>query len=186
MIRLLAILWLLLASMAAEAGPPAPATGLVTAVSVEGTRRIEEAAVLAAIGMRQGEPLTPAKVRRDLKSVYATGFVDDVRPHVDRASLFISPLIGGAGIKNKVLQAWAMEKAVVATPLSSGGLATTEQNICVVEPGEPFARACIQLLGDGEARAAMGRAGRATVLERYSWGAKALELESCLEAASQT
>lgn len=118
--------------------------------------------------------------------IEVTGFVDDVRPHVDRASLFISPLIGGAGIKNKVLQAWAMEKAVVATPLSSGGLATTEQNICVVEPGEPFARACIQLLGDGEARAAMGRAGRATVLERYSWGAKALELESCLEAASQT
>ena len=44
-----------------------------------------------------------------------TGYVDDVRPYVDRAAVFVCPLRKGAGIKNKVLQAWAMGKAVVAT-----------------------------------------------------------------------
>lgn len=118
------------------------------------------------------------------EGVEVTGFVDDVRPYVDRASLFVSPLVGGAGIKNKILQAWAMEKAVVATPLSSGGLAATAENLRVAEPGEDFARACIELLGDREARARMGRAARATVLERYSWEAKARELEACLAEAA--
>ncbi|MBW2257113.1 MAG: outer membrane protein assembly factor BamA [Deltaproteobacteria bacterium] len=48
-------------------------------VSVEGTRRIEQATVLAAIGLRSGQVVTPERVRRDLKSVYATGFFDDIR-----------------------------------------------------------------------------------------------------------
>ena len=45
------------------------------------------------------------------EGVEVTGFVPDVRPYLARANVFISPLIGGAGIKNKILQAWAMERA---------------------------------------------------------------------------
>lgn len=55
-----------------------PAEGVVDRVRVEGARRVEEAAVLAAVGLRRGEPLSPEKVRRDLKAVYRTGFFDDV------------------------------------------------------------------------------------------------------------
>ncbi|MFT5459777.1 MAG: outer membrane protein insertion porin family [Myxococcota bacterium] len=62
----------------AQAAEPVPAQGMVERVRVEGTRRIEEAAVLAAIGLRRGEELSPEKVRRDLKAVYRTGFFDDV------------------------------------------------------------------------------------------------------------
>ncbi|MEQ1500655.1 MAG: outer membrane protein assembly factor BamA [Myxococcota bacterium] len=79
--RLLIVLcwcgWLLVAT-SAHAAPPVPAEGTVTRVVVEGDRRIEEAVVLAAIGLRRGESLTPEKVRRDLKAVYATGFFEDV------------------------------------------------------------------------------------------------------------
>jgi outer membrane protein insertion porin family len=76
--RLLIALFLAFWSSLAVAAPPVSADGLVTRVSVEGQRRIEEAAVLAAIGMRQGEQLSAEKVRRDLRSVYATGFFRDV------------------------------------------------------------------------------------------------------------
>lgn len=69
--------WLLTAAPV-HAMPPAPAEGTVTRVVVEGNRRIEEAVVLAAVGLRRGESLTPEKVRRDLKAVYATGFFEDV------------------------------------------------------------------------------------------------------------
>ena len=69
--------WLLLASPA-FALPPVPAEGTVTRVVVEGNRRIEEAVVLAAVGLRRGESLSPEKIRRDLKAVYATGFFEDV------------------------------------------------------------------------------------------------------------
>src|SRR5690606_18523013 len=63
----------------AWAQAPVPAEGTVTQVRVEGTRRVDEAVVLAAIGLRAGEQLTPEKVRRDLAAVYATGFFEDVR-----------------------------------------------------------------------------------------------------------
>lgn len=69
------LLMLLQPAVAAE---PVAAEGEVSRVRVEGTRRIEEAAVLTAIGLRRGERLSPEKIRRDLKSVYATGFFRDV------------------------------------------------------------------------------------------------------------
>lgn len=63
----------------ARAEEPALAEGMITRVVVRGTRFIEDAAVLANIQMRSGEALTPEKVRRDLRSVYRTGFFEDVR-----------------------------------------------------------------------------------------------------------
>lgn len=70
--------WGMLLAAPAMALPPVPAEGTVTRVVVEGNRRIEEAVVLAAVGLRRGESLSPEKVRRDLKAVYATGFFEDV------------------------------------------------------------------------------------------------------------
>jgi outer membrane protein insertion porin family len=58
---------------------PVPTDGQpITSVRVEGTRRIEEAAVLSNIGLRRGDALTRDKVRRDIKSVWGTGFFQDV------------------------------------------------------------------------------------------------------------
>src|SRR5690606_7265859 len=84
--RLLAV-WLVLlvalgAPVAGWAQTLAPAEGDVVRVTVQGTKRIEEATVLAAIGLRRGQTLTGDKVRRDLKSVHGTGFFDDVRVDV--------------------------------------------------------------------------------------------------------
>ncbi|MCB9678555.1 MAG: outer membrane protein assembly factor BamA [Alphaproteobacteria bacterium] len=72
----LLVAWLLCA--VAHAEEPVEASGKVGKVTVEGTRRIEEAAVLSNIGLRRGDTLTPEKVRRDLKSVWETGFFQDV------------------------------------------------------------------------------------------------------------
>lgn len=133
------------------------------------------------------DPLPEVQALDREDGIEVTGFVDDVRPYVDRASVFISPLIGGAGIKNKVLQAWAMAKAVIATPLSSGGLdCRPGENIVIAEPGADFGRAVIEVLSDDALRRRLGEGGRQTVLERYSWDAKTLELEACLEEAASS
>jgi glycosyltransferase involved in cell wall biosynthesis len=114
--------------------------------------------------------------------VTVTGFVDDVRPWVDKASVFVCPLRRGAGIKNKILQAWSMEKAVVATPVSCGGLHIEPgENILVAESPQAFADATVELLADPERRAALGAAGRATVLEHYSWASRATAMEGILQ-----
>jgi outer membrane protein insertion porin family len=57
---------------------PKEVSGTITSVRVEGLRRVEEAAIQAAIGLRAGEILASYKIRRDLESIYETGFVDDV------------------------------------------------------------------------------------------------------------
>jgi outer membrane protein insertion porin family len=55
------------------------AVGQVMDVKVEGTRRLEPFVVLSAVDLSRGDTLTSARVRRDLKSVFGTGFFDDVR-----------------------------------------------------------------------------------------------------------
>ncbi|MGF1529303.1 MAG: glycosyltransferase family 4 protein, partial [Candidatus Competibacterales bacterium] len=52
-----------------------------------------------------GKDPTPEVLALAGERVTVTGFVDDVRPYLDRASLFVCPLRMGGGIKNKILQA---------------------------------------------------------------------------------
>jgi len=119
-------------------------------------------------------------------AIEVTGFVDDVRPHLARGAVFVAPLVSGAGIKNKILQAWAMERAVVGTTLASSGLSVVpNENFVVADEPEGFSEACVRLLGDAAERARLGAAGRATVVQHYSWEAKSRELESALERAAR-
>lgn len=132
-----------------------------------------------------GRDPTPEVQALASEAVEVTGFVDDVRPWLDKASVFVSPLIGGAGIKNKVLQAWSMRKAVVATPISSGGLRAVDgQNIVSASTPEGLASACLRLLRDRELRERIAAAGRQTVVDHYSWDAKAEELDLRLREAA--
>ena len=61
---------------------PAPAEGSVVSIEVEGNRRVEEAAVMAAVQLRPGEQLASWKIQRDIKAVYRTGFFQDVQVDV--------------------------------------------------------------------------------------------------------
>jgi glycosyltransferase involved in cell wall biosynthesis len=124
----------------------------------------------------------PPEIRALASShIEVTGQVADVRPYLERAALFVCPLRKGAGIKNKVLQAWSMAKAVVATPPSVGGLRVRDgENIVVRDEPESFARAVIDLLRDPAAREAIGANARRTVLAHYTWGQKAGELEAVM------
>lgn len=114
--------------------------------------------------------------------IEVTGYVDDVRPYLDRAAVFVCPLRKGAGIKNKVLQAWSMGKAVVATTPSTGGLATREgKNILIRDDPEGFAEAVIMLLANDSARRQLGSRARQTILEHYTWQTQVAQLERILE-----
>jgi len=68
-----------------EAPVPETLIGRITDVRIKGLRRVEEAALLAAVGVRAGELIANWKVRRDLVAIYETGFVEDVRVDVSLA-----------------------------------------------------------------------------------------------------
>ena len=69
----------LFASATAWAMPPERVSGSVAEVIVEGNRRIEADTVLASIRLSEGDRVSPARVRRDIERIYASGFFNDVQ-----------------------------------------------------------------------------------------------------------
>lgn len=99
-----------------------------------------------------------------------TGYVDDVRPFVHQGACFVVPLRVGGGTRLKILDAWAMGKAVVSTSIGCEGLAAANGlNIIVANTAIDFARAVCTVLEDDSLRLRLGAMGRATVVDRYSW-----------------
>jgi glycosyltransferase involved in cell wall biosynthesis len=109
-----------------------------------------------------------------------TGTVDDVRPHVDEAAVYVVPLRAGSGTRLKIFEAFAMGKAVVSTTLGAEGLDVEPgRNVILADEPDDFARAVVALLADRDRRQALGHAARALVEERYSWDRVARDFEEC-------
>jgi glycosyltransferase involved in cell wall biosynthesis len=105
-------------------------------------------------------------------AVTVTGSVDDVRPFLARAAVVVAPMVSGSGIKNKILEAMAMQRPVVATSLAAEGVVATPGRDLLVADGAPaFAAAVESLLADPGRAASIAAAGRALVETRYTWEA---------------
>jgi hypothetical protein len=134
-----------------------------------------------------GRDPAPAVRALACESIIVTGTVPDVRPYLARAAVFVCPLRQGGGIRNKILQAWAMEKAVVATSRSLGGLPARDGfNLMIRDSAAEFAVATDSLLADAPRRLLLGSNARTTVTSGYGWSAQAQRLESELLAARRS
>ena len=120
--------------------------------------------------------------------VVATGFVDDVRPYLKRASVVVSALRVGTGMKNKLQAGLAMEKAMVVSSVTAEGFDGLESGRHAVVTDDPaeFAGAVCDLLDDPARRARMGVEGRRLIRERFSWNAAIEALWGALEACPRT
>ena len=103
-------------------------------------------------------------------TIEVTGFVEDIRPYLAGSWVVIVPLLSGSGTRLKILDAWAMGKAVVATHLGAQGLkAEHNRNILLANDPQELANCVLSLLGNPSERRRLGVAGRKTVEEYYSW-----------------
>ena len=81
-----------------------------------------------------------------------------------------APLMIARGVQNKVLEAMAMARPVLATPQAATGIAARHgHEICVAEGADALVAAAIALLADPAGAAAVGQAARAFVLTRCGW-----------------
>jgi glycosyltransferase involved in cell wall biosynthesis len=118
-----------------------------------------------------GRGPAPALVRElSVDGVSFTGTVSDVRPYLERASLVVVPLLSGGGTRLKILEAWAMARPVVSTPLGAEGLPAIDgHNIALGRtPGE-FAMLASDLLVDPVKSAGLGAGGRRLAEEVFDW-----------------
>jgi hypothetical protein len=128
-------------------------------------------------------PPAAVKALAQASGVHVTGSVEDVRPYVRAAAVFVSPLRVGSGVKNKLLAAMAMGKPIVATPLSIDGLDVADgREVLLAREPRAFADQVARLLADAAERRRLGDNGLARVRSKYSWRAMGESLENALRS----
>lgn len=104
--------------------------------------------------------------------VVVTGTVPDVRPYLQHADVVVAPLRLARGIQNKILEAMAMGRPVVASSTCVAALdAKAGEELVSAEHAGDYVNAVTGLLRDPDRAAHIGAAGRSCVLQRYSWSA---------------
>jgi glycosyltransferase involved in cell wall biosynthesis len=112
------------------------------------------------------------------------GFVDDVRPHIEAASIFVCPIRLGGGTRLKILDVLSMARPLVSTEFGVGGLGLIEgEHYLGASSPADFVRQIRRLEADPDLGRRLGAAGRAFVAERYSWGRVAESLEEAYATA---
>ncbi len=129
---------------------------------------------------------SPAPAVRALASeaVRVSGTVPDVRPYLQHATVVVAPLRLARGIQNKVLEAMAMARPVVAAaPCVEAITAEPGRHLLSAADADAFVAEIEALLADPAQADAIGRAGREQVLAAYGWNARLRVLDHHLEAA---
>lgn len=113
------------------------------------------------------------------EGVTVTGPVDDVRPWLAAADVCVAPLSLARGVQNKVLEAMAMARPVVASSAAFEGIdAVPGRDLLVADGTEATAAAVLGLISDPAAAARIGTAARARMCERYAWERQLAPLEA--------
>lgn len=124
---------------------------------------------------------------REAHNVDLTGYVDDIRPMVASSACYIVPIRVGGGSRLKILDAWAMGKAVVSTSTGCEGLSAEHgRNILIADTPVDFAAAVDRVLRDADLRAQLGRGARETVEREYAWEAIGHQMLPYYEQAMAT
>jgi glycosyltransferase involved in cell wall biosynthesis len=128
---------------------------------------------------------SPTPVVRALagEAVSVSGTVPDVRPYLQHAAVVVAPLRLARGIQNKVLEAMAMERPVVAARECGQAIcATPGRELLLVEDAAAYVHDIGALLADKELAERIGAAGRLRVLRDYAWAAQFVGFDRQLAA----
>ncbi len=117
--------------------------------------------------------------------VTVTGAVPDVRPYLAHAACCVAPLRIARGVQNKVLEAMAMARPVVASPQAAEGIrARAGQEFVLAADEAEFAAAVLAQMQSRNR--AMGEAARARILTDYNWDRNLSVVDGLLEPAPHT
>lgn len=119
------------------------------------------------------------EVLRGNPAIVLTGYVEDTRPYIAGAAVYVAPLRIGGGTRLKILEAMAMEQAVVATHLGAEGYEVEDgRELLLADDAETFAAAVVSLLENPARRATIGQAARRFVESHYDWSVLAPRVEA--------
>jgi len=115
------------------------------------------------------------------EGIVVTGAVSDTRPYIAGAAAFVAPLRMGGGTRFKLLEAMALARPIVATPMGAEGFAVQhERELLLADRPDGLAAACLRVMGDAHFAQRLGAAGRAFVLAQHDWSVIVPKLETLL------
>jgi glycosyltransferase involved in cell wall biosynthesis len=112
------------------------------------------------------------------------GFVPSMGPFFASSHVVAVPILTGAGIRVKIVEAMSAGRAIVSTRLGWEGLPHVEpgRHLLVADDPDPFAEQAIALLRDQRRRAELGREARSLAEREYDWRSLGDRLEDVLAA----
>jgi polysaccharide biosynthesis protein PslH len=129
----------------------------------------------AVVGQR---PHPRLDVLRQNPGITITGYVDDVRPYLAGATVYVAPLRVGGGTRLKLLEAMAMRKPIISTTVGAEGFpVVNDQELILADEPEAFAQVVLNLLTNPARRAQLAAAGSAFAHAHYGWDTLAPQLE---------
>ena len=115
-------------------------------------------------------------------SIIVTGRVEDVRPYMERAAVYVVPLRIGGGTRLKIFEAMAMEKPIVSTTIGAEGLPVRqERELLLADTPEAFAAAVMRVIADEEFAYHLGRRSATLVREQFGWNRVARQFAEICE-----
>ena len=124
-----------------------------------------------------GNPSSQVLALHGKDQVWVTGRVDDVRPYLANADVVVAPLRIARGIQNKVLEAMAMNKKVVASCMAMEGINAPSSNwLAASDDANEFASLCLQMVQQPQD----GCTNRSWVEQNFTWPATLAPLSGYL------
>jgi glycosyltransferase involved in cell wall biosynthesis len=113
----------------------------------------------------------------DGSRIHVTGTVEDIRPFLWKANAAVVPLVYGAGIQNKILEAMATGTPVVTNSKVLASLSVTpDKELLIADDAERFVACVLQLIDDQVLRDRVGEAGLQYVTRNHNWVESARQL----------
>ena len=133
-----------------------------------------------------GRSPTPEVQSLSGANITVTGTVPDVRPYLQHAAVVVAPLRIARGIQNKILEAMAMSRPVIASTECAAAVdAVFGQELLTATTPADFITEIDNLLRDSEHCTSIGQAARQKVLSRYSWEAHLGGMDKYLTATNE-
>ena len=131
-----------------------------------------------------GRSPTPEVLALASQNVIVTGTVPDVRPYLQHAAVVVAPLRIARGIQNKILEAMAMARPVIASTECAAAVdAEFGTELKTATTPTDFVTEIDALLRDPESCLSIGRAARQRVIAQYSWEVHLAKIDHYLPTA---
>jgi glycosyltransferase involved in cell wall biosynthesis len=130
------------------------------------------------------DPTSEIAALAENPNVTVTGFVEDIRPYLQQATVAVAPLTYGAGVQNKVLEAMACATPVITTHQAISALQIEAgQDVLVADQPEQFAQTILNLLNTPQQQEQVGQAGYRYVHTQHHWPNIVARLENIYQNA---